>query len=453
MKKKAESESPTRGRRGMAEKAAGRWRLSIRELHESRNGYSWKTWLVQGWKDERGRWVRRKFKDRRAAEAFLATKRLENMTQQKGLLPVLTSLSLVRLREAEMAVEKLEAVRADLPDDEPMPTLLEAVAHYSDHLRRTRAVEKISMREARIQCFRDKAARGMRHRSVVEADNFMKAFEAWLRLRPRYTSKSFLEDWTPPVQEVTTADVVEFLAGLRGKNGLIAKPKTRNNGRAILRSFFGWCIGMENDTPMPGVMRRWHVENPAAAVPVEQVEAGVPEVLSVQAAAELMVDVERTRGGWLVPFFSLALFAGIRPKGELRKLAAHEGLNAPHRSAGGRPLMDFEREVITIPAEVSKTGRRRVLTIQKNLIAWLKAYPGPVFPVGHTEAIAAIRRKHGLGHDVLRHSFISYHVAAFGSKGRTALEAGNSETIIDKHYLNLPTEAEGRAFFSIMPSA
>lgn len=452
MNKKPDFESPTRGRRGMADKAAGRWRLSIREIRESRNGYSWKTWLVQGFKDEKGRWVRRKFKDRREAEAFLATKRLENMTQQKGLQPVLTSLPLARLREAEMAVEKLEALRVELPDDAPPASLLGAVEHYSQHLRRTLAVEKISIREAWKQCFRDKASRGMREKSVRDGENFMKVFEAWLRLRPRYMEKSFVEDWTPPVQEVTAADVVDFLASLRGKGGLPAKPKSRNNARAILRSFFAWCMGMENDVPIPGVVRRWHVENPAAAVPVEQTEAGIPEVLSVTAAADLMADVERTREGRWVPFFALALFAGIRPKGELRKLAVHEGLSVPHRSAGGRPLVDFERGVITIPAEVSKTGRRRVLTIQENLKAWLQAYPGPVFPVGHAEAIGAIRKKHALGHDILRHSFISYHVAAFGSKGRTALEAGNSETIIDRHYLNLPTEVEGRAFFSIMPS-
>lgn len=438
----------------MKDKAAGRWRLSIRELEESQDGYTWKTWLVQGYKDARGRWARRKFKDRREAEAFMATKRLENMTLQKGLQPAMTSLPLVRLREAEAAVERLEALRSMLPPGEPAPSLLDAVAHYAEHVRKMKSVQAVSVRDARLQCLRDKSARGMRPRSVAQAESTLKAFEAWLRLLPRYTDRSFIEGWTPPVMEVTAEDVAGFLGSLRGRDGLAASPKTRNNARADLRSFFAWCMGMENDSPMPGVSRRWHTENPAAAVAKEQTASVVPEVLSVAEAARVMREAERARGGELVPFFALALFAGIRPGpgGELVKLAAHEGLQVPCREAGGRPLLDMERGVITIPADVAKTGRKRVVTMQENLRAWLLAYAGPVFPRGHDRAIKAIRKRCRLGHDVLRHSFISFHVAAFGSKSRTALEAGNSEAVIDAHYLNLPTEAEGRAFFAIMPT-
>ena len=281
----------------------------------------------------------------------------------------------------------------------------------------------------------------------------MRAFERWLRLLPRYCDRSFVEDWTPPVMEITGEDVQAFLASLRGRNGRLASPKTRDNVRAELRAFFAWCMGIEKNVPMPGVQRRWHVENPAASVPREKPARGVPLVLSVADAAALMGDVERLREGDLVQYFALALFAGSRPSGELEKLAVHEGLRAPCREAGGRPLLDLERAVITIPADIAKTGRKRVVTMQANLKAWLEAYAGPVFPRGHDRAVQAIRKRRALGHDVLRHSFISYHVGAFGSKSRTALEAGNSEAIIDRHYLNLPTEAEGRAFFSIMPAA
>lgn len=453
MRKKAENESPKRGRRGLKDKGAGGWRLSIRELVESQDGYTWRTWLVQGFKDERGRWARRKFKDRREAEVFMAAKRMEVMTLQKGLHPVMTSLPLIRVREAEAAVERLGELTAGLPSGEPAVSLLDAVAFYCEHVRQTRLVEAVDMREARIQCFRCKSSRGIRPRSVSSAEGTIKAFERWLRLLPRYNGRSFVEDWTPPVVEVTAEDVRGFIASLRGRDGGVAAPKSRENARGNLRAFFAWCMGIENNVPMPGVRRRWHVENPAAAVPKEKVVRAVPVVLSVEEAGALMKDVESVRGGGLVPLFALALFAGIRPSGELEKLAAHEGLRAPCREAGGRPLLDLERCVITIPADVAKTRRKRVVTMQGNLKAWLDAYPGPVFPRGHARAVLAIRKRRALGYDVLRHSFISYHVGAFGSKSRTALEAGNSEVIVDRHYLNLPTEAEGRAFFSIMPAA
>jgi hypothetical protein len=76
---------------------------------------------------------------------------------------------------------------------------------------------------------------------------------------------------------------------------------------------------------------------------------------------------------------------------------------------------------------------------------------GFILPEGHDRDIKEVRAGQTLGHDVLRHSFISYHVAAFRSKANTALEAGNSESIIDAHYLNLPTLKEGKTFFSIVP--
>ena len=45
-------------------------------------------------------------------------------------------------------------------------------------------------------------------------------------------------------------------------------------------------------------------------------------------------------------------------------------------------------------------------------------------------------------HNVLRHTFISMTVGAFKSVGDASLQAGNSESIIRKHYLDLKTEAE-----------
>ena len=44
------------------------------------------------------------------------------------------------------------------------------------------------------------------------------------------------------------------------------------------------------------------------------------------------------------------------------------------------------------------------------------------------------------------------HVAKFRSMGDTALQAGNSEAIIKKHYLNLVSPEEADAFWKIMPA-
>lgn len=59
------------------------------------------------------------------------------------------------------------------------------------------------------------------------------------------------------------------------------------------------------------------------------------------------------------------------------------------------------------------------------------------------------RDRFHLTHDVLRHTFISMFVAKFRSIGEAAIQAGNSESIIRRHYLDLKTTAEADEFFSI----
>jgi len=53
---------------------------------------------------------------------------------------------------------------------------------------------------------------------------------------------------------------------------------------------------------------------------------------------------------------------------------------------------------------------------------------------------------------VMRHTFISMFVARFRSMGEAALQAGNSESIIRKHYLDLKSKEEAEQFFSIRPA-
>jgi len=52
---------------------------------------------------------------------------------------------------------------------------------------------------------------------------------------------------------------------------------------------------------------------------------------------------------------------------------------------------------------------------------------------------------------VLRHSFISYRIASVKSADQVALEAGNSPSIIFKHYRELTTENEAEKWFGILP--
>jgi integrase len=170
----------------------------------------------------------------------------------------------------------------------------------------------------------------------------------------------------------------------------------------------------------------------------------VAVTLSTQQASELMAHFEQFEGGRWVPYFALCLFAGIRPgvpNGEITKI---------------RPAdVNLETGIISISADASKVREPRRITILPNLAAWLRAYPLSKFPIvvgDFQKRRAKFSDQFHLTHDVLRHTFISMHVAKYRSMGEAALQAGNSESIIRKHYLDLKTPAEAEQFFGILPT-
>ena len=67
-------------------------------------------------------------------------------------------------------------------------------------------------------------------------------------------------------------------------------------------------------------------------------------------------------------------------------------------------------------------------------------------------ALAKAMRLKGRPQDIQRHTAIAYWVAECRSAGEVALEAGNSERIIKRHYLNMVTRESAERFFAIQPS-
>ena len=111
--------------------------------------------------------------------------------------------------------------------------------------------------------------------------------------------------------------------------------------------------------------------------------------------------------------------------------------------------------LVEIPAAKSKTRRRRLITIQPNLAAWL-AIGGVLRPIGAMSVRAVIAqalRATGVEwkDNVTRHSFVSYHLAQFKSAAATALEAGHTEAMTFAHYREIVTPAEAKEFWEITP--
>jgi integrase len=232
------------------------------------------------------------------------------------------------------------------------------------------------------------------------------------------------------VSELTAAALTEFF-----KRGQVSK-KSYNNRRGLIGSFLKYCLQVKD----------WIAVNPIDRVPhyrgIGHRRGSAPTLTALQ-CAEIMQWAEENHGGALVPFIALCLFAGIRPdlyEGEISKLDPKD--------------VRLDTGVIHIEPEVSKVRMKRNITIQPNLAAWLKAYPldeFPIMPVGFKRLRLKFRKQFALSHDILRHTFISMFVGKFRSMGDAALQAGNSEAIIRKHYLDLKSAEEAGQFFSILP--
>ena len=128
--------------------------------------------MVQGFKNEAGKWVRKKFRSRDEADAFVARMQMETVVPGAPQHPVITCLTPEEVNEAEVAVARLKGCRRS--DGHPA-SLLDAATFYAEHLRGTVDVERVSLRDARRACLQDKEKRGvLRHVTIA----------AGARLRP-----------------------------------------------------------------------------------------------------------------------------------------------------------------------------------------------------------------------------------------------------------------------------
>ena len=109
------------------------------------------------------------------------------------------------------------------------------------------------------------------------------------------------------------------------------------------------------------------------------------------------------------------------------------------------------------PLAVFAIADRLLQFRQDNLAAWLSQADQKT---SLNLSLGKIARIHRLAETLgipwppngLRHSYISYRIAEVKNAAQVALEAGNSPTIIFKHYRELVTEEDARAWFGIYPA-
>jgi integrase len=216
-------------------------------------------------------------------------------------------------------------------------------------------------------------------------------------------------------------------------------PASRNANMRYLRAAFNL-----------GIKRGYLRENPIARLDFREIANAEVEVFTPN-QVERMLNFTLEHDLALLPFLVLGLFCGVRPAGELEKLA----WASVHLT--GRPEVE-------IPASVSKTKRRRFVDLSENALAWLEAYRlrGGVMEGRITSYRTQNLRNHrrvaqeaaGIERWIqqgMRHTFCSAWLAKHHDINRLILMAGHSATVTWENYHRGMSQTEAEKFWAINP--
>ena len=268
--------------------------------------------------------------------------------------------------------------------------------------------ESCTVNEAVNEFLRAKARAG-------RSDRYLQALRVSLRSFARARSGTAL----------TAVTVTELEKWMQNSNW---GPRTQRGYLSDVRTLFNFAV-----------RRGLATQNPAAAVELPVCDQPAPSIHTPEQASKVL-ELARQTDLNLCRCLAVRYFAGLRSSeaARLRESEIKDGF-------------------IEVTASNSKTRRRRLVTVQPALSAWL-ALGGalPLHDVNnrHRWFSAALRQKHEIlwTHNVTRHSFVSYHLAHFQSAAKTALEAGHTEQMLFTHYRELVTPDSAAKYWALRPA-
>jgi integrase len=225
----------------------------------------------------------------------------------------------------------------------------------------------------------------------------------------------------------TLRDVEQWL------HALPLSGQTVNHYKAALHSLFGY-----------GVKLGACIANPVAGIDSQKVVRSAPCILSPAQLSALLTAC--ANDGEMLAFIAIGAFAGLR-RAEIERLRWED--------------VNLARGFVTVGAQNAKTGKRRLVPVCASLRKWLAPVAKTSGPLAPTMAFRnrfdAVREAAGLlakweGNE-LRHSYASYRLAETQNAAQTALELGNSPTVLEQHYKELTTPEDAARWFAVKPTS
>jgi integrase len=300
--------------------------------------------------------------------------------------------------------------------EHPGVNLRTAVSFYCKHHKkvdRRNGVSHLIARYLEEQSQRVEAG-SLRHRTYEDTVK---------RLKPLKEALGHLS-----IDVVDSDDIKKILSGY--------KPQNAANYKRYTSMFFRWAV--RKDLAQG---------NPVEKLDAIKLDDDAPEIYEpkqVKAIIRACTEGDNPRKEML-PYFSLAFFAGIRPD-EIRRLDWKD--------------IDREEGIIHIRAAVSKTKKARFIEIPCNLRQWLANCPnkeGLVFPWSESSQKrwrAEVYKAAGVPsiQDGARHSMATYYLALHTIEETTDL-LGNSDKVLFRHYKGMikGRKTKAHAYFDIRP--
>lgn len=264
-------------------------------------------------------------------------------------------------------------------------------------------------------------------------ESLKKARRSYEYYKGQYYSLSALVDKvgaTAPIGVVGTPDL-ESLVFLDNR-----EPRSNDSVRCHFLAFFHWCQ----------LQQYLAYSKPTAAdrLPKIKVPRKSPKPLKVGEAKAILTAVDDI---WCLLYLVLSLFTAIR----------HDELQC-------LTFDMIKTDCLDIPAEISKTGKRRIIPLHPALRAWLAPFRGRsglVIPIASIQlkvrtflqccGIAGVPKK--WHRNWLRQSYCSYRLAETGDVIETSKEDGHAAYVLERDYLEICSNADARRYFALSPIA
>ena len=237
---------------------------------------------------------------------------------------------------------------------------------------------------------------------------------------------------------VTAKEVVDYLDTNYGQ----MKPKTYNSHLLYLKTFFNWCCKDE---------RGYLMKSPIASAKYREEPWEEPEYMKPEDVERLfrLLESEKDKHPEMLAQAIISFFCGTRAV-EIRRMAMIDDAAKIH--------LDDETIRIAKPKGYQRGRVPRAFHIEPTAMAWIDSFDfiAAVKKItkGTIADIYRLARKNKIPvfQNCGRHTFITYHVAAFGDPAKTQAIVGTSAKMRAENYCGLASKANGEAYFKIMPT-